>query len=313
VKFQDNNRCALCGKLKEEGRKIIVGLHGSVCSDCVSLCNDILQTGGAGVFEPKPTPGLFDRIREMMGSIQHGSSALDQLVAMTRELASSVHQQVILGEGNTSALDGSTLWVKATGHQMPTISHDGFVQVDLRKVVQILDAPKPNDEELRELLNAARTEQSSPNFPSTETFMHAWLLTLPDVNFVAHTHPETTLGIMCGPRARQFAEQRFFPDQIVLCGPRSVFVPYCAPGYELALAIRDACGDGVPKTILLENHGLIALGRTAKEALSACLMMEKAAIVFATAVDPHALTPDEVEHIHTWTDEHFRQGKIWSE
>jgi rhamnose utilization protein RhaD (predicted bifunctional aldolase and dehydrogenase) len=118
---------------------------------------------------------------------------------------------------------------------------------------------------------------------------------------------------MCGPRARQFAEQRFFPDQIVLCGPRSVFVPYCAPGFELALAIREACGGEVPKTVLLENHGLIALGRTPKEALSACLMMEEAAIVFSTAVDPHPLTPEEVEHIHTWTDEHFRQGKIWEE
>jgi rhamnose utilization protein RhaD (predicted bifunctional aldolase and dehydrogenase) len=313
VTFEDNSRCALCGKPKEEGRKIVVGLHGAVCSDCVSLCNDILRTGGSSLKDPKPSPGLFDRIREMMGSIPTGSGVLDQLVDMTRELASPLHQQVILGEGNTSALDGSTLWIKATGHQMPTISHGGFVQVDLRKVIQILNAPKPSDSDLRELLNAARTDQGSPNYPSTETFMHAWLLTLPDVSFVAHTHPATTLGVMCGPRARQFAEQRFFPDQIVLCGPRSVFVPYCAPGFELAVAIREACGGEVPKTILLENHGLIALGRTPKEALSACLMMEKAAIVFSTAVDPHALTPEEVEHIHTWTDEHFRQGKIWEE
>ena len=46
ARFEDNNRCCLCGKPKEEGRKIIVGLHGAVCSDCVSLCNDILLTGG---------------------------------------------------------------------------------------------------------------------------------------------------------------------------------------------------------------------------------------------------------------------------
>ena len=48
ARFEDNNRCCLCGKQKEEGRKIIVGLHGAVCSDCVSLCNDILLTGGEG-------------------------------------------------------------------------------------------------------------------------------------------------------------------------------------------------------------------------------------------------------------------------
>lgn len=45
ARMEDNNRCCLCGKPKEEGRKIIVGLHGAVCSDCVSLCNDILLTG----------------------------------------------------------------------------------------------------------------------------------------------------------------------------------------------------------------------------------------------------------------------------
>ncbi|MCH8978422.1 MAG: ATP-dependent Clp protease ATP-binding subunit ClpX [Armatimonadetes bacterium] len=45
-RMDENNRCCLCGKPKEEGRKIIVGLHGAVCSDCVNLCNDILLTGG---------------------------------------------------------------------------------------------------------------------------------------------------------------------------------------------------------------------------------------------------------------------------
>ncbi|MFZ4506884.1 MAG: ATP-dependent Clp protease ATP-binding subunit ClpX [Fimbriimonas sp.] len=34
--------CCLCGKTKEQVRKLIVGLHGAVCSDCVDLCNDIL-------------------------------------------------------------------------------------------------------------------------------------------------------------------------------------------------------------------------------------------------------------------------------
>ena len=118
---------------------------------------------------------------------------------------------------------------------------------------------------------------------------------------------------------RQFAELRLFPDQIGLCGLRSVYVPYVAPGFELANEIRSACiayteETGLqPKTILLENHGLIALGKTPKEAVSACLMTEKAAQVFSVANDPHPLTPEEVKHIHTWTDEHFRQGKIWEE
>lgn len=37
------DQCSLCGKHKEQVRKLIVGLHGAVCSDCIDLCNDILN------------------------------------------------------------------------------------------------------------------------------------------------------------------------------------------------------------------------------------------------------------------------------
>lgn len=40
------DRCCLCGKKKEQVPKLIVGLHGAVCSDCVDLCNDIMQNEG---------------------------------------------------------------------------------------------------------------------------------------------------------------------------------------------------------------------------------------------------------------------------
>lgn len=36
------DQCCLCGKTKEQVRKLIVGLSGAVCSDCINLCNDIL-------------------------------------------------------------------------------------------------------------------------------------------------------------------------------------------------------------------------------------------------------------------------------
>ncbi len=48
------DRCCLCGKAKEQVPKLIVGLHGAVCSDCIDLCNDILQNeGGAPVRESR--------------------------------------------------------------------------------------------------------------------------------------------------------------------------------------------------------------------------------------------------------------------
>ncbi|WP_309710722.1 ATP-dependent Clp protease ATP-binding subunit ClpX [Armatimonas sp.] len=39
-----DNRCVLCGKSREQVRKLILGVHGGVCLDCVGLCNDIIRT-----------------------------------------------------------------------------------------------------------------------------------------------------------------------------------------------------------------------------------------------------------------------------
>ena len=41
--IERREQCCLCGKTKEQVKKLIVGLHGAVCSDCIDLCNDILQ------------------------------------------------------------------------------------------------------------------------------------------------------------------------------------------------------------------------------------------------------------------------------
>ncbi len=55
------DQCCLCGKTKEQVKKLIVGLHGAVCADCIDLCNDILQNEAdrvtpatAGAIAPKP-------------------------------------------------------------------------------------------------------------------------------------------------------------------------------------------------------------------------------------------------------------------
>lgn len=44
--IERRDQCCLCGKTKEQVRKLIVGLHGAVCSDCIDLCNDILANDG---------------------------------------------------------------------------------------------------------------------------------------------------------------------------------------------------------------------------------------------------------------------------
>jgi len=45
------DRCVLCGKSREHVRKLILGMYGGVCADCVKLANDILRNESSA-----PTP-----------------------------------------------------------------------------------------------------------------------------------------------------------------------------------------------------------------------------------------------------------------
>lgn len=39
-----DGRCVLCGKTREQVKKLILGVHGGVCLDCVDLCNDLIRS-----------------------------------------------------------------------------------------------------------------------------------------------------------------------------------------------------------------------------------------------------------------------------
>lgn len=244
---------------------------------------------------------------------------LDELLDLARSLASPAADMAILAEGNVSArADEETFWVKGSGRAMGSMGADGFSKVRIAPVLAALDQAFADDGAIRQTLNSARTEGPAP---STETFMHAYLLGLPAVNFVGHTHPAPLLSLLCLKEARKWASRRLFPDEVVCCGPAACFVPYVAPGLELARAIRRETLEfrskyGVdPKTIWLENHGLIALGGSAKEVESACQMSVKAARVLLGALQSGReikwMTDEEVAHIYNWPDEHARQKALW--
>ena len=100
-----------------------------------------------------------------------------------------------------------------------------------------------------------------------ETLLHALCLNLPGINLVGHTHPiAINIADLLG-RVQQASLAGFFPDEIVLCGPAPVMVPYTDPGVPLANEMWarvqryiDECNEQ-PKIILIQNHGLIALGQ----------------------------------------------------
>jgi len=141
-------------------------------------------------------------------------------------------------------------------------------------------------------------------------------LQLEGVNFVGHTHPTAVNAILCSRKGREAIAGRLFPDEIVYCGPAPAYVPYTDPGVPLARAVRDVMGryrdeyGEHPKVILMQNHGLIALGRTASEVEKITAMCVKTARVILGSYalgGPSFLSAEAVARIHTRPDEQYRR------
>ncbi len=245
----------------------------------------------------------------------------EQLIELAHDLGRESRQLAILGEGNVSArLSGHEFQVKASGSSLSTLKADNLATCRFDKLLPMLKETGLSDQQIDDKLMDSRTEETMKK-PSVEATFHAALLSVPDIEFVGHVHPEAVNQLLCSGRSKEFANNRLFPDQIVCCGSRSVVVPYQDPGLQLAIVIKQEVEAFIekegtyPKNILIENHGLIALGKTAKEVLSGTLMAEKSARIYIGALvsrpeGPICLTPEQVERIAGRPDEHYRQKML---
>lgn len=239
---------------------------------------------------------------------------------MARTLGDPGQDYVILGEGNVSARESDkSFWVKASGTAMNGITEDGFVEVWQEPVLAMLRASQSSDSQVKEVLETAKVLPQSRLRPSVETTFHAVALTEGEAKYVGHTHPTALNGILCSNRAREAFGGRLFPDEIVICGPAPAFVAFTDPGLPLALAIQQEIRrykvqyKRAPKVILLQNHGLIALGQTDMEVLQITAMMNKTARVILgayTVGEPNFLSQDAVQRIDTRPDEQFRRDVL---
>ena len=243
------------------------------------------------------------------------AAVLAELVRMSTSLGQPDKDYAILGEGNTSArIDDDTFYVKESGAYLATAAAEQFVEVRASAVLDMLEVEHLTDEEIKDRLTAARVSPSSGH-PSIETVFHAYLLTIPGVNFVGHTHPVAVNTLLCSNEAREIIKSRVFPDEIIFCGIRPIFLPYMDPGVELARQIREGVIEFTqaervrPKAILMQNHGLIALGSTSGEVEAITAMWVKTARVLAGAYalgGIHYLTTENVNRIYTRPDEEYR-------
>ena len=220
---------------------------------------------------------------------------LAELVTVSRELGDPCREYVTLGEGNTSAaIDAHSFWIKASGVPLHGIRPEGFVVVRHRDLVKTPRGPRP----------------------SIEALFHSVLLQVPGVRFVGHTHPTSVNRLLCSRRSRALFQGRLFPDEVVYCGVAPVYVPYEDPGVPLARAIHRRVQAfsqryrETPRLILLENHGIIALGQTAHDVLRITTMAVKAAEVLWGASllgPPRYLTYAQAAHIARRRDERYRR------
>ncbi len=253
---------------------------------------------------------------------------LNELVAMSRWLGDPARDLVILGEGNTSArVDEGSFFVKASGMTLEKIEPAGFVEIAFKPMLEFLEHGDPSDEATTEALMAARVDptvsfgqaQGRPMRPSVETPLHALALTVGGAKFVGHTHPTEVNAILCSRQAEEAIAGRLFPDEIVVCGPAPAYVPYTDPGLPLAREVRKALETHIeiygepPKAVLMQNHGLIALGQSPREVQNITAMYVKTAcVLLGTYVlgGPRFMTPEDVARIHTRPDEAYRQQKL---
>ena len=241
------------------------------------------------------------------------------LLDLAHDLGDGRHMAIV-GEGNVSGkLDARHFLIKASGTRMSTLQPQELVGVDARPLLAALAGGEDlTDQEIERLLLEARTDPDALK-PSVESLFHAWLLTLPGIRIIGHVHAIAVNQVLCSPRKRDFAVRRVIPDQVVYCGVESVLVPYVDPGFTLARRIagevetfRKRTGV-LPKTILLENHGVIALGTQHTEVIAALAMAEKAARIFVGAAalgGPVFMDESEVHRIAGRTDEHYRQRML---
>lgn len=241
---------------------------------------------------------------------------LEKLIAMSRSLGQEHKDYVILGEGNCSArIDEETFWVKVSGAELGKSGPESFVEVRFDRILAMLEGGDLSDEEITEGLMAAKVDPKAPGRPSVETTFHALALTS-GANFVGHTHPTAVNAILCSQRAEEAISGRLFPDEIAVCGPAPAYVPYTEPGLPLSRRIGEVLEEyaekyGEPaKVVLIQNHGLIALGRTADQVKNLTDMYVKTCRVLLGTYalgGPNFLSQRAVERIHTRPDIHHRR------
>ncbi len=132
--------------------------------------------------------------------------------------------------------------------------------------------------------------------PSTELKMHLSIYRArQDAQAIVHTHSMFACAMAVAGRALP----PILEEVVQLAGGEVPVARYARAGSAgLAAAVVEALGNG--NAVLLANHGLVGLGRDVAEAYQVCVVVEKAAGVYAWATllgGARLIDPGEVQEL----------------
>ena len=158
--------------------------------------------------------------------------------------------------GNISARDGRRIWIKPSGLAMAELKSADFCGIDLESGKQVAGRLKP----------------------SSEFLMHlAIYRQRPDIHAVFHTHSPWASGVI----SAGIEIKPMFAEVINDLGGIAS-VPYkLTSTQDLADAAAKAARAG--ETIFMANHGVVALGKTMRQAYFRACVAEDAAKSFVAA------------------------------
>jgi NAD(P)-dependent dehydrogenase (short-subunit alcohol dehydrogenase family)/rhamnose utilization protein RhaD (predicted bifunctional aldolase and dehydrogenase) len=171
----------------------------------------------------------------------------------------------IAGGGNTSYKNLNTIWIKASGTSLATITEAGFVALDRSKLALIPGkeySPEPSirEQQVKEDLYASSLNPQETLRPSVETSLHECI----NYSYVVHLHPTLVNALMCSQDSKKLTAE-FFSD--------ALYIPYIDPGYTLFMKVYEEIRQYRkkfsfdPKIIFLENHGVFVSADTTAEVM----------------------------------------------
>lgn len=166
------------------------------------------------------------------------------------------------GGGNTSMKTTETdfrgreievMWVKGSGSDLATMGAQNFTGLNLEDIRPLAEREEMTDEEMVNYLTHCVIDSTHPR-ASIETLLHAFL----PFKHVDHTHPDAIISLCCADNGQELAKEIF--------GDRFVWVPYVRPGFTLSKMIAEGVKNHPDADlVLMEKHGLVVWGETAKE------------------------------------------------